>query len=198
MAILIRHHHQSSPGALPARRVVACVVIGALLAMFSAAPGAAQERSFQLKAAFLANFTQYVEWPKTAFSSDDAPFVFGVLGDNPFGSALNELAAGETIHGRKVVIQQYKSAEEIRECHVLFISDSERPRLASALRVLKGRSILTVSDLEGFTASGGIIQFVTQTRIRFRINPTAARDANLIVSSKLLRLASAAEAVKEK
>src|SRR5215207_7736528 len=128
MAFLTRHHHGRLAGAPSAPRL-ACAAVSALLLVFGAAPGSAQDRSFQLKAAFLANFTQYVEWPKAAFSSDEAPFVFGVIGDNPFGSALNELAAGETIHGRKVVVQYYKSAEEVRECHVLFISDSEQPRL---------------------------------------------------------------------
>jgi hypothetical protein len=197
MTFLTRHHHSSWPGALFPRRALACAV-GAALLVFGAAPGSAQDGSFKLKAAFLANFTQYVDWPRTAFSSDTAPFVLGVVGDNPFGSALSDLTGGETIQGRKAVVQYYKSAEDVRECHVLFISSSEQPRLAATLRTLKGRNILTVSDIEGFTAKGGIIQFVTQNRIRFRINPTAARDANLTISSKLLRLADDSEPVKAK
>jgi hypothetical protein len=197
MAILTQHHRSSWPGPLFPRRARAHA-LAAVLMVFATATGSAQDGSFKLKAAFLANFTQYVDWPKTAFSSDTAPFVFGVVGDNPFGSALSDLAAGEMIQGRKSVVQHYKSAEEVRECHVLFISSSEQPRLAATLRTLKGRNILTVSDLDGFTAAGGIIQFVTQNRIRFRINPTAARDANLTISSKLLRLAEAAEPVKAK
>ena len=196
----MRHPQRSLSGAPPfaARAVSAFRVAIVMLVLFGSTRGLAQDRSFQLKAAFLANFAQYVEWPKEAFASDDAPFVFGVLGSNPFGSVLSDLVAGETINGRKAVVQNYKSADEIRDCHVLFISDSEQFRLPSVLRTLKGRNILTVSDLDGFTTSGGMIRFVTQSRIRFRINLAAARDANLTVSSKLLRLADEVETVKAK
>jgi hypothetical protein len=60
------------------------------------------------------------------------------------------------------------------------------------MAALKGRSILTVGDTEGFAEDGGIIRFVTEkNRIRFRINVDAAEAAHLVISSKLLRLAEA-------
>jgi hypothetical protein len=161
-------------------------------------PSSGQDRHYQLKAAFLVNFAQYVEWPTEAFPTADTPFVFGVLGDNPFHPALKDLVTGEVVNGRKALVEEYKSVRDIRRCHILFISDSERTRLPAIMRALKGRSILTVSDLEGFERDGGMIRFVTQTRVRFRINSAAASEANLTISSKLLRLADSVESAKAK
>lgn len=149
----------------------------------------AQDRQYQLKAAFLVNFAQYVEWPSEAFPTNDAPIVFGVLGQNPFDNALKDLVSGEVVNGRKAVVQEFRSVRDINRCHVLFIADSERSRLPAILRALRGRSILTVSDLDRFDNQGGIIRFVTEGRVRFRINVAAAQDAGLTISSKLLRLA---------
>jgi hypothetical protein len=157
-----------------------------------------QDRHYQLKAAFLVNFAQYVEWPAEAFPAANTPFVFGVLGDNPFGTALKDLVADEVVNGRKALVEEYKSVRDIRRCHILFISDSERSRLTAIMRALKGRSILTVSDLANFSAEGGMIRFITHDRVRFRINNAAAQEANLNISSKLLRLADAVESAKAK
>jgi hypothetical protein len=169
---------------------------GALLLALSAlllAPRAfSQNRHYQLKAAFLVNFAEYVEWPSPSFT-DKGPFVFGVLGENPFNGSLKSLVADELVQGRRAVVEHYKSVSEIGPCHILFISDSERSRLPAIMTALADRSILTVSDLEGFGDSGGVIRFVTETRVRFRINTAAARRARLTISSKLLRLADAVE-----
>jgi len=170
-----------------------------MLAGLLAAPASpGQDRLYQLKAAFIVNFAQYVEWPTEAFPTDETPFVFGVLGDSPLRPTLKDLIAGENVNGRKAVVEEYKSVRDIQRCHILFISDSEKTRLPTILRALKGRSILTVSDLEGFEREGGMIRFVTQTRVRFRINSAAASEANLTISSKLLRLADSVESAKLK
>jgi hypothetical protein len=163
-----------------------------------AAEAFAQNRHYQLKAAFLVHFASYVDWPANAFPSDDSPIIFGVLGENPFGDTLKGLVAGEAVNGRRALVEEYKSVRDIMRCHVLFISDSERSRLPSILQSLAGRSIVTVSDLEGFTDEGGMIRFVTESRVRFRINVETARKANLTISSKLLRLADAVENTKAK
>jgi hypothetical protein len=170
-----------------------------LLASIVMAPLAfGQDRHYQLKAAFLVNFAQYVEWPADAFPAEDAPFVFGILGDNPFGTALKDLVADGVVNGRKALVEEYKSVRDIRRCHILFISDSEKNRLPATMRALKGRSILTVSDIATFGSEGGMIRFVTHDRVRFRINNAAAQEANLNISSKLLRLADAVESAKAK
>jgi hypothetical protein len=161
----------------------------AIIALLGTSTLHAADRHYQLKAAFLVNFAQYVEWPSEAFPTNDAPVVFGILGQNPFDGSLKELIAGEVVNGRRAIVREFRSVREIGRCHVLFIADSERSRLPAILRGLRGRSILTVSDIDRFNDEGGIIRFVTEERVRFRINAAAARDASLTISSKLLRLA---------
>lgn len=150
----------------------------------------AASKEYQVKAAFLYNFFQFVEWPPDAFPQAQSPLVIGIIGDDPFGSSLNEIVSGEKVNNRPLVIQHYHRPEEIKVCHILFVCQSESPEMKDLIAGLKNRNILTVSDIEGFTKAGGIIRFVTENnKIRFRINTEAARAANLEISSKLLRAA---------
>lgn len=145
---------------------------------------------YQLEAAFMFNFTQFVEWPPTAFARPDSPLVIGVLGEDPFGSYLNDIVHGEIVNGHPITVEHYRIASEIQKCHVLFFADSERSSFRATLIALKDRSVLTVSNLEGFAMAGGIMRFrVVDNRLRLRINIHAAHDAQLTVSSKLLRQA---------
>jgi hypothetical protein len=157
----------------------------------SAAPAAAPAQAspeYQLKAVFLFNFAQFVEWPAGAFPGPDAPLVIGILGDDPFGPYLDETIRGESVNNRPLSIRRYRTVQEIDTCQILFVSRREQGHLQGILDSLKGRSILTVSDAEGFASRGGMIRFVTdRNRIRLRINLEAARAANLTLSSKLLR-----------
>lgn len=143
---------------------------------------------YQLKAVFLFNFTQFVEWPPQSFADVDSPLVIGVLGNDPFGPYLDETVRGETINGRPLTVQRYNDLSNIKNCHVLFISRSEATHLAQILAALKGKSILTVSDADNFNRDGGIIRLATvDNKIRLRIALEAAKAANLTISSKLLR-----------
>ena len=145
---------------------------------------------YQLKAVFLFNFAQFVEWPTNSFADAKSPIVIGVLGDDPFGNYLDALVRGEQVNHRPLVIKRYARVEDIKSCQILFISASERDRLDSNLEKLRGRSILTVGDTEGFVSRGGMIRFaVEKNKIRLRINLDSARAANLVLSSKLLRTA---------
>jgi hypothetical protein len=145
---------------------------------------------YQLKAVFLFNFAQFVEWPASAFAGPDAPVVIGILGEDPFGSYLDETVRGEKVNDRPLVVRRFRSVEEITTCHILFISGRDKERFRDILDHLRGRSILTVSDGEGFATMGGMVRFVTdKNRIRFRINLEAAKAADLTLSSKLLRAA---------
>jgi hypothetical protein len=169
--------------------LAACLVVGATastpsntFAQSSASP------EYQLKAVFLFNFAQFVEWPARAFAGPDAPLVIGVLGDDPFGSYLDEIVRAETVNGRPLEVRRYRGVDEIGTCHILFVSRKEADRLQGVLDSLRGRSILTVSDADRFATRGGMIRFLTDhNRIRLRINLEAAQAANLTLSSKLLR-----------
>lgn len=145
---------------------------------------------YKFKAVFLFHFAQFVDWPPGAFSSPQAPLVIGVLGDNPFGDFLDETVHGENVNGHPLVIERFRNPEDVKNCQMLFISASEQNQIGRVLAGLKGKTILTVSDIDNFPESGGIIGFVTvDDKIHFRINTDAAHDANLTFSSKLLRLA---------
>ena len=173
-------------------RRVAWILMSMLL--LGARPGLTAQTGhvseYELKAVFLFNFVQFVEWPPEAFSDSRTPLVIGVVGDDPFGPFLDETVSGETVRQRPLEIRRYQGMDEITTCHLLFISESETERLDEILTALKDRSILTVSDDERFTQRGGVIRFVVdRARIRLQINLEAAQAARLTISSKLLRLA---------
>jgi len=162
------------------------------LSSFSGPAATAQTKEYQVKAVFLFNFTQFVEWPSAAFTSARAPIIIGVLGQNPFGSYLDEAVRGETVEGRPLEVQRYRKVDEIKTCHILFISKSEASHLAEILMALKDRSILIVGDGDGddFVLRGGMIRLANaQNRIRLIINAEAATAASLVISSQLLRSA---------
>jgi hypothetical protein len=167
----------------------AATLVAALLALV-AAPGRAQAppTEYQVKAVFLFNFSQFVDWPAAAFADSRSPLVIGVLGDDPFGAMLDEIVRGETVNGRPLAVRRYQSIDQVDACHILFIGRSQTGQLDTVLAALKQRSILTVGDFEGFTQHGGIIRFVTVgNKIRLRVNLAGAQQAKLTISSKLLR-----------
>jgi hypothetical protein len=149
-----------------------------------------QPTEYQIKAAFIFNFAKFVEWPAAAFPKATSPMVVGVLGENPFHEALEKTIKNKTVDEHPVVIMQFRSATEATNCHILFISSSEKARLPQILKQLKGSSVLTVGEMSGFTDAGGMINFVLEgTKIRFQINNDAANSVGLKISSKLLTVA---------
>ena len=167
----------------------------ALVWLLTVGGGRAQESpptEYQLKAAFLLNFTKFVEWPPAAFAEAKSPIVLGILGENPFGDALERTIRDKTINNRPLEIKPFRSSAEATNCHILFISTSEKARLPEILAALRGASVLTVGETDRFTETGGMINFVRQgNKIRFQINEVAAKSVGLKISSKLLSLASA-------
>lgn len=165
-----------------------------LVLLFSCASVLAQEvlPEYQVKAAYLFNFLKFVEWPEEAIPDPLAPIVIGISGDDPFCNALPHIMTGKTAQGRDLVIQKYRSGEDMRGAHILFISSSEKKRLPQILSSLRASSVLTVSDSEGFLEAGGMIQFLSENdRVRFSVNVDATNRAKLKISSKLLSLAKA-------
>jgi len=147
---------------------------------------------YQVKAAYLFNFLKFVEWPDDVFPDTLAPFVIGIVGNDPFGDALPQVIVGKTVQGRDLVVRKYGTGENLRGCQILFIDASEKKRLPQLLAGLRGSSVLTVADLYGFLDAGGMIQFLSEdNHVRFAINADAAVRARLKVSSKLLSLARA-------
>jgi hypothetical protein len=191
----------SMPGkGIMSRSHAAPFMLSALL--FLGGPGlaglAAPPPEYQVKAVFLFNFTQFVEWPAGAFSGAQAPLVIGILGEDPFGAYLDETVRGETVNNRPILVKRYRRVEEIQDCQLLFISRSEAERLEQIFAALKDRSILTVGDIDGFARRGGMIRFVVEkNKIRFRVNLDAAKAGSLMISSKLLRSAKIVDPGKD-
>jgi len=166
-----------------------CVVCAILWWQVSAARSQEiQAPENKVKAAFLLNFAKLVEWPTNTFGNDTTPLVLGVLGKDPFDKALDEIVAGRTVKNRPVQIVRFTSVGQITNCQVLFISESERRKLDSIFDALRGRPILTVGDTKGFESRGMITLVKSNASINLRINPEAARQARLQLSSRLLRL----------
>ena len=104
---------------------------------------------YQVKAAFLFNFTKFTDWPPSAFASATAPIVIGIVGEDPFGSTMDDVVRDEVVRERKLVVKRLRADEDLESCHVLFISRSEKERLPAVFNRLKGHPILSVGDSVG-------------------------------------------------
>jgi hypothetical protein len=156
----------------------------------NAARGQTVSHEYPLKAVFLLNFAQFTDWPTNAFDQPDSPLVIGVLGDDPFGALLDDAVRGETVNGRKFVVERYRRVEDIKTCHILFISHSEIKRLDKIVENLKGKPVLTVSEIDGPAYRGICVRFIMENnKIHLRINTDSLQAAQLTMSSKLLRVA---------
>jgi hypothetical protein len=140
---------------------------------------------YETKAAYLFKFISYIDWPDQSAGT----ITIGVVGENPFGSALAPLN-GRKVNGRTVAVKEVNSAAEWRNCQIVFISPSEKQRFGQIIESLKGSRTLTVSEIDGFAERGGIINFIAErNKVRFEINNAAARSKGLTISAELLKLA---------
>jgi hypothetical protein len=143
---------------------------------------------YQVKAAFLLNFTKFVEWSPDAFANAQAPLEICILGRDPFGHVLDDVVQGEVANGRRIQIRRITVPPPAQTCQVLFV-DSALKDIRRILGAL-APTVLTVSEGEPFIAGGGMIAFVVDNRrVRFDINQTAADNGALKLSSKLLSVA---------
>lgn len=143
----------------------------------------------ELKAAALYQVLHFTRWPPSRFASDDSPIVVGVFGENPFANLLEELVRGETVSGHPVKITRCFTVEAALACHAVFVSGVEDRTIDRLLNHLRGRGVLTIGDHELFAERGGVICLAVRgNRIRILVNLDAARNGNIGLSSKLLRL----------
>lgn len=174
------------------RTVATYLLMFILLGFLPLQSATAQDKSageYQVKAAMLFNVAKFVEWPADDSGSNKDAFRMCVIGRNPFGTALEGLK-GKPVKGRPLLPVQLADIDEIGACKVLFISRSEKRNLAAILNSAGRSGVLTVSDIDRFAASGGIIGFVeVEGKIRLEVNLAAAQQAGLNISSQLLKLA---------
>lgn len=164
-----------------------CGAIFCALALL--APAEPASREYQIKAAFLFNFVRFVQWPEKAFARADAPLVIGVLGDDPFDGALEDVIHGERIERHQLILRRAKKIGDLKGCQLIFVSKSESTRLPQIMTELNDDPTVTVSEVADFAKQGGTINFYRdENKVRFEINPAAARQRGLKISSQLLAL----------
>jgi hypothetical protein len=171
--------------ACPALLILTIVLSTGVRSPASVEHGKADE--YQVKAAFIVNFINFIEWPDTALPADS--FTIGILGMEPSAGAIGALK-GKTVKGRKLVVKHFDDPEEAHTADLLFISPSEKRSLPLILKKLRNRPVLTVGDQQGFARSGVMINMViVRKRVGFEINLPASQRAGLRISSQLLKLA---------
>ncbi|MCV6637095.1 YfiR family protein [Candidatus Albibeggiatoa sp. nov. NOAA] len=154
-----------------------------------AVPPAAKE--YQIKAVFLFNFVNFVSWPDSAFDNRSDPFSICVVGKDPFGIYLDFTTDGQTAKdGRGLKIKRLKdNLQDIKNCHILFISDSEQNNLNVIFEQTRDLAILTVSDIDNFVKKGGMVKFFSRNnKIRLGVNPDAIKAEGLVANANLLNL----------
>lgn len=168
-------------------RALAGVTAAALIVL---APAAAQHVTEQdVKAAFLYNFTRFVEWPPGTPGSSN-PFRLCVMADKAMTAVIERTMKGESVGGRQATILVPASPAEASGCQILFVASAQFEHSRSILAAVRDLPVLTVSDARGFLAHGGVIEFLLENgRVRFDISTVAAKRAGLTISSRLLQVA---------
>jgi hypothetical protein len=170
-----------------------CAIAALVCLLFAGSSALGQQRpsEYQVEAAYLYNFGRFVEWPAKGATPQNSSFTICVLGEDPFGQALDATLAGATIGNQKVAARRISSPQMSSDCQILFISSSEANRLNKIIEALDKNAVLTVSDIPQFSQRQGMIQFVLEgNRIRFEVNLTATQRAGLTLSSELLKVAT--------
>ena len=184
-----RSWHQGPAVIRRMKRLVHGLLISLLICQSTASQGEDRLVSeYRIKAAFLYNFSSFVSWPERASQHNDE-FQICVVGNDPFGEALNTLS-GKSVSGMPLKIRRLTAGAITDTCQLVYISESETKRFVRLLGKVRARPVLTVSDIDGFAMHGGIIRFkLVDNKVRFEINVDAAERAGLKISSKLLSLA---------
>jgi hypothetical protein len=144
----------------------------------------------QVQAAYLYNFGRFVKWPSVALANQGGDFTICVLGQDSLGAILQASLVNESIGGRPVAIKRLTKPQDSGACHILFIGGGEQKELSAILAAIDDASVLTVSDIPGFTKRGGMIQFLLEgDRVRFEINLESAGKSHLVMASDLLNVA---------
>ncbi len=130
-----------------------------------------------------------MDWPPETFAQTGNELVIGILGEDPFGTILDDTLRGKSVNNRRLVVRRFASVKDARDSHILFISASEQDRVPSILKALEGAAVLTVGDLDSFASRGGQIAFHTvDKKIRFDINIAAVERARIKISAQLMKL----------
>ena len=183
------------------RRLALAIAILSIMLPSGASIAHAQDASsaseYLIKAGFIYNFANLVQWPAASFPQPDSAIVIAIVGEDHFGTTINHVLDGKKVDGRPFTIRRFRSVSELlksrsdlKDCQILYISSSEMRHASEAIQGLKGMPILTIGEMPGFANGGGMINLVVEdNRVRFEVNVQAAKEADLNISSRLLALA---------
>lgn len=173
------------------QRILACLML-VLLSVLGQETRAqdAQVSESDLKAAFLFNFTKFIEWPPEAFAGENATVNVGVYGDEDFTKTLKTLLADKKAHGRPFTVKRLNNPADAKTCQILYFQEAEARKMQAVYEAIKKMPILTVGESDDFIDHGGMFNlFFEDKQLRFEVNQTTAENAKLTVSSKLMKLA---------
>jgi hypothetical protein len=175
---------------MPKRRQwLTCVAAAILLAPGPAAAQRSGSTEAAVKAAFLYNFTKFVEWPEAAFAQPSAPFVVCAFAGAAFRRELEAILQNEQVGARQIAIAP-ASLDDPRGCHMAYFAEGDAGRQGRMLDQVKRLPVLTVGEGRRFLEQGGQLAFFLEhDRVRFAISRRAAEAAGLTISSRLLRVA---------
>ena len=147
-----------------------------------------------VKAIYSVKLGLFTEWPEIKLNSTQQKFHFCILGKNPFSHKAISAIEDLQVKKRQLDINFYPSGliskDALEKCHTLFISQSEKLRLKTLLKMLQNQPILTISDIDKFSHNGGMIALVeNNNQVVFKINIKALKKATLSISSKIIELA---------
>jgi uncharacterized protein DUF4154 len=178
--------HQCLCGTQPGIRLLQMVFVIFLTCSFSIPPQEEPEE-YDIKAAFIYKFTNYIDWDSHLQGSE---FVIGIIGNSPISNHLTEIAQTKTIKDKKIVIHQFSKADEISVCQILFISRKTSASIDDILSKVANQGTLTISEKPGYAKKGADINFIeVDDKLRFEINTKGINAAGLKASSQLLKLA---------
>ena len=168
------------------------LLLTALLLFGAMSAGNSAQRAFDeasVVVAYLYNFGKFIEWPVGAFTAPDVPMRFCFYGEDTLG-AVTDTLRGKRVSGHPIEGLHIKRGGSLLDCHLLYIDNSERFYVRPLLALTREAPILTVSEIDGFAAAGGIVGLIySENKLKFEINKAAAEEAQLHISSQLLRLA---------
>jgi hypothetical protein len=169
---------------------LATVRVFCAIVVMTASAQALEATESAIKAAFLYKFGFFVKWPQAAFAANDSPINLCIVGDDPFGSLLDDTIKGQKIGERTIVVHRMNAVAPDSGCHIAYIANSADTHSSRLLATLRGRDVLTVTDARTGEGDVGIINFVIKdNRVRFDIDEDAAASGGLVISSRLLEVA---------
>jgi hypothetical protein len=182
------HRYIASLCAMAMARAVGLALLG-VLSTGQIAPAVAAAN--QSEATLIVKIGKFVHWPAATFANSGGVLRLCILGTGDDSGSIDSLA-GQKLQDKVIAIAQLAHPDpSVAKCHIVFVRKSERDRLAAVLQATARSPVLTISDIDGFAAAGGMIGFSNiDGAVHFEINVAASKRAGLSIGAQLLQIAA--------